>query len=122
MSILRNELSQLKHLVKTYEEHNLKIPELEKKLRSQKTKYEKEIKTIESFYKDKIKAYSHKLNLNETENKIKSNHNTINNHSQYKTKDLQDDQDRVNVRNIFVYLFFTILFFSTIMSRLKIPT
>jgi hypothetical protein len=103
MSILRNELSQLKHLVKTYEEHNLKIPELEKKLRSQKTKYEKEIKTIESFYKDKIKAYSHKLNLNETENKIKSNHNTINNNSQYKTKDLHDDQDRVNVRNICVY-------------------
>jgi len=103
MSILRNELSQLKHLVKTYEEHNLKIPELEKKLRSQKTKYEKEIKTIESFYKDKIKAYSQKLNLNETENKIKSNHNTINNNSQYKTKDLHDDQDRVNVRNICVY-------------------
>jgi DUF438 domain-containing protein len=101
MSNLKNELTQLQHLVKTYEEHNLKIPELEKKLRSQKAKYEKEIKTIETFYKEKLKAYSHKLNLNETENKMISNHSTINNQSHYKTKDLYDDQDRVNVRKYF---------------------
>jgi hypothetical protein len=42
--------------VKSYEEHNLKIPELEKKLRSQKSKFETELKNIDSFYKEKIKS------------------------------------------------------------------
>jgi hypothetical protein len=86
----------LQQITKTYEEHNLKIPELEKKLRSQKAKHEKEIKNIESFYKEKLKAYSQKLNQYE-EVKTVSNHSTINNHSRVR----DDDPDRVNV-NIFI--------------------
>ena len=47
---------RLKQLVQTYEEHNLKIPQLEKKLRTQKTKYEKEMKEMENDFQSQIAA------------------------------------------------------------------
>jgi hypothetical protein len=76
--------------MKTYEDHNLKIPELEKKLRCQKTKYEKEIKEIETFYKEKLKLYNKKFN--QYEEKLKySTGNTS------KIEKTIEDLDRVNV-------------------------
>ena len=77
-------------MVKTYEEHNLKIPELEKKLRSHKAKYEKEIKEIELFYKEKMKLGNKKLPEYEEKSKILSGN--IN-----KLEKTIEDVDRVNV-------------------------
>lgn len=85
----KNEISHLQQLVKTYEEHNLKIPELEKKLRSQKTKFEKEIKNIEAFYKEKIKSFNKKLSQYED---VLKNNNT----NSSKLDRTNDDIDRVN--------------------------
>ncbi len=50
----KEEINQLNQVVKTYEEHNKKICDVEKKIRIIKAKHEKEIKDIEAYYKDKI--------------------------------------------------------------------
>lgn len=57
----RDEIDRLLKLVNVYEEHNLKIPELEKKLKLLQAKYEKDMKELESIYKQKIKSLSRKL-------------------------------------------------------------
>jgi hypothetical protein len=48
------EIENLKKLVMSYEENNLKIIELENKINSNKLKYERELYEIEAYYKDKI--------------------------------------------------------------------
>ncbi len=86
---LKNEISQLQKVVKTYEEHNLKIPELEKLVRTQKTTFEKEKQKIENFYKDKIKSYQKRI----------ENYDILKSYkSESSTRNLDDDLDRVNVK------------------------
>lgn len=55
------EISQLNQVIKTYEEHNKKIADVEKKIRILKVKHEKEIKEIEAYYKEKINYLTKKL-------------------------------------------------------------
>lgn len=76
------EINQLRTIVKTYEEHNLKIVDLEKKIRLQKVKHEKELKEIENYYKEKITSLSNKIN-----NKYNKNfNNPINNSNTNKSQ------------------------------------
>jgi len=101
--------------VKTYEEHNLKIPELEKKIRSQKTSYKKELKNMEVLHQEKMKSLDKKIN--HLEEMLKKNvtpnaysRNTISNEN-YRTHNSnlhinsklnEDDLDRVNVSLKFI--------------------
>lgn len=55
------EINQLNQVIKTYEDHNKKISDVEKKIRILKAKHEKEIKDIEAYYKDKITYLTKKL-------------------------------------------------------------
>jgi len=55
------EIHQLNQVIKTYEDHNKKISDIEKKMRLLKAKHEKEIKDIEAYYKDKIVYLTKKL-------------------------------------------------------------
>lgn len=55
------EIHQLNQVIKTYENHNKKISDVEKKMRLLKAKHEKEIKDIEAYYKDKIVYLTKKL-------------------------------------------------------------
>jgi hypothetical protein len=74
-----NEINHLKQLVSTYEEHNLKIPELEKKIRIMKNEKDKEIKSIEDGYKSKINTLM--KTLSEYEEIINSNQYVLDNSS-----------------------------------------
>lgn len=58
---LKKEIANYKQILKSYEDQNLKISELEKKLRNQNIKNEKEIKSLESSYEDKIKSLNKKI-------------------------------------------------------------
>ena len=58
---LKLEIQNMKHILKSYEEQALKISDLEKKLRNQNTKHEKEMKSVEEKYKDKLKSFSKKI-------------------------------------------------------------
>ena len=49
---LKNDIGQTKQLLKAYEDQNLKMAELEKKLRNIKLLHGKEIKMIEEKYKE----------------------------------------------------------------------
>ena len=59
----KKEIEQLKTLVQTYEKHNLRIPLLEKKLKMQKI----ELNELDSYYKEKIRSYSKKIEKYERE-------------------------------------------------------
>jgi hypothetical protein len=72
---LRLEINNLKQVVKSYEDQNLKLAEMEKKLKNQNIKFDKQIKQIEDKYKERIKSYQDKLRSFDN-----------------------DDEDRVNVR------------------------
>jgi hypothetical protein len=78
----------LKHILKSYEEQSLKLSELEKKLRNQNTKHEKEMKVLEDKYKEKIKTFSKKLSSYEEMLKLNTS---------FKTIRREEDEDRVNV-------------------------
>jgi len=58
---LKNEVSSLKNLINSYEERNLNIADLEKKIRLQHSKHQAELKSIEEKYLEKIKRYKKKL-------------------------------------------------------------
>jgi polyphosphate kinase 2 (PPK2 family) len=51
---LKGELEHMKILLHSYEQQNLKITELEIKLRNQQIKFDKELKRSENEYKEKI--------------------------------------------------------------------
>lgn len=82
----------MKHILKSYEEQALKISELEKKLRNQNTKHEKEMKNVEEKYKDKLKSYSKKIAIYELQ--IKNNGSVI---KPSRNAD-EEELDRVNVK------------------------
>jgi predicted RNase H-like nuclease (RuvC/YqgF family) len=58
---LKLEILQNNQILKSYEENNLKMTELEKKLRMQNSKHEKDLKAIEEKYMDKIKSLQKKV-------------------------------------------------------------
>jgi len=58
---LKLEILQNNQLLKSYEENNLKMSELEKKLRMQNHKHEKDLKAVEEKYTEKIKSLQKKL-------------------------------------------------------------
>ena len=90
---LKNENMNLKFLVKSYEERNLTITELEKKIRSQQTKFESEIKDIKSVYKEKIMHLKRKIKKIEERNElVQKGHRIV-------TEDNKDINDRVNIMN-----------------------
>jgi hypothetical protein len=45
-------------MIKTYEEHNLKVSDVEKKIRLQKIKHDKEIKELETFYEERLSRFN----------------------------------------------------------------
>ena len=49
---LKNENLNLKQIIKSYEERNISITELERKIREKQAKHEKELKDLEDKYKD----------------------------------------------------------------------
>lgn len=49
---LKNENMNLKQIIKSYEERNISITELERKIREKQAKHEKELKDLEAKYKD----------------------------------------------------------------------
>lgn len=88
VTVLKNEVNNLKHILKSYEEQSVKISELEKKLRNQNTKHEKEMKRLEEKYKEKVKLFNKKLSTYEDMMK----HN-----SSFKTVNIEEEEDKVNV-------------------------
>lgn len=74
-----NESKQIKSMYESYEKEFLnKVPELENKIRVNKKKYEKELKDIEAFYKDKLKKQEEKLRKNTSNSNVKNKYSTIN--------------------------------------------
>lgn len=55
----------MRQLLKSYEDQNLKLVEMEKKLKNQNMKYEKHLKEIEEKFNEIIKSYQEKLNYYE---------------------------------------------------------
>ena len=74
MDLIKSENNNLKLLIKSYEDRNNIIIELEKKLRFQQARYEKEVKDLESAHKEKIKSYL-RININKTATKKNLNNN-----------------------------------------------
>ncbi len=70
---LKKEVSNYKHILKSYEDQNLKISDLEKKLRIINIKNEKDNKSIENIYDEKIRSLNQKISF--LEEKLKLNHN-----------------------------------------------
>jgi len=70
---------QNNQLLKSYEENNLKMTELEKKLRVQNSKHEKDLKALEEKYTEKIKMLQKKVfqyeDIIKNTNKIPDNSN-----------------------------------------------
>jgi len=58
---LKKEVDSLKKIIKSYEQKNLKTTELEKIIRNQQSKYDKQIEDIESNYREKIKYINKQL-------------------------------------------------------------
>jgi hypothetical protein len=54
---LKLEINNLKQVIKSYEDQNLKLAEMEKKLKNQNLKFEKQIKALEDKYKERIQVY-----------------------------------------------------------------
>jgi len=73
----------LKHIIKTYEERNNCVAELEKKLKYQQIKFDKNMNDIQSNYKDKLK--NRKI-IKLEENKMDNNNNNSNNTSYIESK------------------------------------
>jgi hypothetical protein len=88
----KKQIDDLTAVVRTYEEHNLKIPILEKKLRAQKSKYESEIKALEESYKQKLDYMDKKLEKFEDRPLVAK--------AKVITKHEEDDQ--VNVSRVFI--------------------
>ena len=77
----------MKQVLKSYEEINLKSSDLEKKLRNANAKHEKEIKTLEETYTEKIKILTKKITQYEETFKI--------NNFAYKSN-LEEDSNNLN--------------------------
>ena len=88
MELMKNENNNLKLLIKSYEERNNIIIDLEKMLRLQQARYEKEVKDLESAHKEKIKSYL-RINLN----KNTSSKKNINNEVELSRNPIKNDKD-----------------------------
>lgn len=60
---LKNENLSLKQIIKSYEERNISITELEKKIREKQAKHERELKELEAKYKEVSIKWYRKLNI-----------------------------------------------------------
>lgn len=101
---LRKEVSNYKQILKSYEDQNLKISELENKLRNQNLKSEKDIKNLEMNYEDKIKTLNKKINYLEEKIKTetifhKSNSNMLT-HNKAEETASKTDRHELSVRKI----------------------
>jgi len=67
---LKNNINNLKQVLSSYEEKNLKSSDMEKKLRTTNIKHENEIKLLEENYSEKIRTLSKKINQYEETLKI----------------------------------------------------
>jgi hypothetical protein len=72
IEFIKSENNNLKLLIKSYEDRNNIIIDLEKKLRLQQARYEKDVKELENAYKEKIKSYL-RINLNKNTTNSKKN-------------------------------------------------
>jgi|LauGreDrversion4_2_1035121.scaffolds.fasta_scaffold303064_1 hypothetical protein len=72
IEFIKSENNNLKLLIKSYEDRNNIIIDLEKKLRLQQARYEKDVKELEIAYKEKIKSYL-RINLNKNTTNSKKN-------------------------------------------------
>jgi len=75
IEFIKSENNNLKLLIKSYEDRNNIIIDLEKKLRLQQARYEKDVKDLENAYKEKIKSYL-RINLNKNTTNSKKNLNS----------------------------------------------
>ncbi len=122
---MRSEIQNLKHILKSYEDQAVKLSDLEKKLRNQNTRHEKEMKEIEEKYKDKIKIFSKKLSKYEEmliqKNELKERENFSSNKidSFSRNKQIEEEHDRVNV---LLYLFSTMMSLTTLRQSLQSQT
>jgi hypothetical protein len=102
VSCLKNEIGNLKLLLKSYEDQNLKLAELEKKLKTQNLKHDSEMKLLQDNYKMKIKHLTKKLFYYETiakNNNNGKNNNFDNSHIHKKNSLIDEDElDRTNVK------------------------
>ena len=62
---MKSSVQNLNQILKSYEEQSLKMSDLEKKLRSQNIKHEKELRLIEDKYAEKIKILDRKISFYE---------------------------------------------------------
>ena len=99
---LKLEILQINQILKSYEDNNLKMSELEKKLRNQNIKHEKEIKAIDDKYKDKTRLMAKKLAKYEDIIKTTSQPNVNKNPSSKTNRMDDDDLDRVNVKKLLI--------------------
>jgi len=86
----------LKQIIKSYEDRNISITELERKIREKQAKHEKELKELDSKYKDKLKYLNKKLKHDESSMK---NLLTKENNTTDVTMDKNQLTDRALVRN-----------------------
>ncbi len=94
-------------VIESYEEQNIKLTELEKKLRNQQIKYEKEKKIQENLYQETIKNLNSKITNLEKELLIyKKNHNQSKVSLRY---GYDSSSVKINNKNFF-YIFFYIFF------------
>jgi len=91
MLLLKSEIQNLKHILKSYEDQALKLSDLEKKLRNQNTKHEKEMKLMDEKYKEKLRHFAKKYSNPDEAIKFNSSFKTT-------RKDEDEiDNPRVNV-------------------------
>ncbi len=111
---LKSNLDNLKQVLKSYEEINLKSSDLEKKLRNANAKHEKEIKSLEDNYSEKIRILMKKITQYEETLKI--------NNFAYKSN-LDDESNNLNFLVIFfieIIKFFCLFFYFYLLNSLNI--
>ena len=98
MDLIKSENNNLKLLIKSYEDRNNIIIDLEKKLRLQQARYEKDVKELENAYKEKIKSYL-RINLNKNNSNSKKNLNNDEELSRnYNAISKFDKDDKMNTK------------------------
>jgi hypothetical protein len=57
----KTEINNMKQIIKSYEDQSLKMSELEKKMKNLVAKHEKDIKTLEEKYQEKLSVFTKKI-------------------------------------------------------------
>jgi len=100
---LKNENQSLKQIIKSYEERNISITELEKKIREKQAKHDRELKELEAKYKEIIYTIIYKIRQLNKRLKFEDSSKTLHTKDNTRVTDVTVDHnqltDRVLVRN-----------------------